>query len=94
MKTRTEQYSHFGERNVLLPQFENFLRDKARLVTFTFSFDQGWFDAFVTPGKEIFGLLILGVDDNLVGEVKNRLGAAVIFFQFNDFGTGEQDREL
>ena len=89
VKARTEQHGDVPQRHALLAQFQNFLADELRLHLLAVGLDQ------LGPGADAFAreqaLLVafLGSADDLVGDVQDRLGAAIILFQLDDPRAGK-----
>src|SRR5216683_1931715 len=94
METGTEQYGDVRKWNFLFAQFENFLRHEARLVVLALGLNQHRSDALFSASEQILGVALLGLLDDLVRQVENRLGATVVLLQFDDFRAGKQSGKL
>ena len=89
-----EQDGDLGQRHPGLVQLQDFLADKARLVAFAVGLNQDRPDAGLTAGEQVFGIALLGLQNDFVGQIQDRLGAAVILFQLDDFRAGKEVGKL
>src|SRR5262245_48441983 len=90
VETGTKQHGHIGERNFLFAQFQNLLCDKTRLVMLAFGLNQHRSHTLLSAGEQVLGIAFLGLQNDFVREVENRLGAAVVLLQFDNFRARKQ----
>ena len=83
MVSGTKQHCDFTERNaVLVPLFDR-VSDKASLCSFIGRSNDLRARSSLLTGEQGFGEFFLGIGDDGVGQLKNGLGRAVVFFQFD-----------
>ena len=89
MEARAKQHGDVPQRHALLAQFENFLTDKLRLHLLAAGLDELGTRARAFAGEQALVVAFFGALNDLVGQIQNRLGAAVVFFELDDTRAGE-----
>src|SRR5882762_10371007 len=92
MEARAKQDCNLVEGHAFFPELQDALPDKPRLIILALGFYEDGLEAFFSASEEILGVALFGLLNNLIGKVKNRLRAAVIFFKFDDLCRGEIGR--
>jgi hypothetical protein len=90
----TEQHGDLGQRHAFLAQLQDALADEARLVILVFGRNEQRLRAFRLAGEQHLGVALARRGDDRVGDVENRLRAAVVLFQRDDARVGEEGGEV
>ncbi len=90
MEARAKQDRHFTQRHPFFAKLKNLLRNESRLRMFSSRFDQRRQRPIDLSRKQTLRILLGRFIDNAVREVQDRLGAAIIFFQFINRRAREQ----
>src|SRR4029077_7678708 len=84
MEARSKQHRDVPEGYAFFTQLQNLLTDEAGLHLFALCLDQNGGLTLVLVRKQSLVVTLLGALDDVVGQIKNGLGAAVVFFKFDD----------
>ena len=84
-----EEDGHAVEGDALLAQFEHHLADEPALEAVVRRGHQGRALAVAFLREELLVVLLPGVHDEVVGEVEDGLGGAVVLFELEQAGAGE-----
>src|SRR5687768_5161120 len=94
MRARTKQDGDLAQRNTLIAQLRNPLRDEPRLLVFVAGADDYRRLSTLDPRVKPLLKALFNVGDDRVGDVEYRLSAAKVFFQLDDLRRRKQLRKL